>query len=778
VMTYVMDDYREFMRAKGTPGIAFRDGYAIYPEWGDVTRRLAESIDGFAPHLHDFQRFAVAFCSARLRAAVFAECGLGKTSIALAWVMNNATGPSIIAAPLAALHEFENERAKFFPGMDLRIVRTGQFDDWLTDPSGVALVTHHAFVQSRDLSGVSAVVLDESSILKSDNGAIAANLVRCCASVPFRLAMSATPAPNDPTEYATHAAWLGYMKSAAEFRARFFIHDGKDWRPKRHADRELPRWMSRFSIWIRDPAAYGMPCERVLPDPYIRSVVPVETPDEAEDIIPRDLFGEADGVMTMTVRSAIRGSLYRCDDRMAEVVRLASTGPSVVWGIRNQHCDDIERAMRQSGVATRQIAGTTSDEDRVAIIRSFQSGEVDCIVSKPKVIGHGVNLQRAEVHVFAGYDESYEAYHQAVRRSHRQGRNGALRVYFVVSPDERRIIESLDAKGKKWDLDASCQEREFAAALKADVDSYHTGKPMDIATEDLVREDPAETEHFRLYHGDCVEVMDTMDPDSMDLAVFSPPFASLFTYSSEKADMGNCSEHGDEEFNIHFHHFAGRLMRVMKPGRCVALHLAQLVAFRSKHGRKGLRDFRGTVIAAMERAGFYYHGEFVIPKNPQAQAIRTKSDRLQFSQFRRNSLESTPSLNDYVLQFKKPGEPDVVVKNDVSNDEWIDWASGVWTGIRETDVLTGWMSARAEEDEKHICPLQLPVIDRCIRLWTNPGEVVFTPFLGIGSEVYQSILRRRKGVGVELKREYFVQAVRNCNRAVAETYGQLELFGS
>jgi DNA modification methylase len=265
--------------------------------------------------------------------------------------------------------------------------------------------------------------------------------------------------------------------------------------------------------------------------------------------------------------------------------------------------------------------------------------------------------------------------------------------------------------------------------------------------------------------------MAELEAESVDLAVFSPPFASLFTYSSETADMGNCSDQAEEEFNLHFSHFCEALFRVMRPGRVVALHLAQLIAFRARHGRKGLRDFRGSVIEAMEMAGFHYYGEFVIPKNPQAAAIRTKSERLQFAQFKRDSLESSPALNDYVLEFRKPGEQKHPVKNDVSNEEWINWASGVWSDIRETDVLS-YHAARGEEDEKHICPLQLSVIERCIRLWTNPGEVVFSPFAGIGSEVYTAIRQRRFGLGIELKGEYFRQAAGYCERAVAETYHQ------
>jgi DNA modification methylase len=165
----------------------------------------------------------------------------------------------------------------------------------------------------------------------------------------------------------------------------------------------------------------------------------------------------------------------------------------------------------------------------------------------------------------------------------------------------------------------------------------------------------------------------------------------------------------------------------------------------------------------------------VIPKNPQAVAIRTKSERLQFSQFKRDSLESSPALNDYVLHFRKPGKQAAKVENDVTNEEWINWACGVWGDIRETDVLTGFRKERGEDDEKHICPLQLEVIRRCVRLWSNHGETVFTPFLGIGSEAYIAIEQGRKAYGVELKPEYFKQAVRNAELSITKTHRQQSL---
>lgn len=771
----VRADYRAFLQAKVTPGVRYEGDYAILPSWNHASRDIADALSEHAPHLHDYQRFAVTFAIARARAALFMECGLGKASATLAWIEHVRQGkPGMISAPLAALHEFENERDKFFPGLPLRLLATADVDAWLANPEGVALVTHHAFVRERDLTGVEAFALDESSVLKANAGVIGTNISRATRPLAYRLACSATPAPNDPTEYAQHAVFLGYMRSDAEFRARFFVRDGKEWRVKGHAKEALPKWLARFALWMRNPAVYGMPC-KALPEgepPLIR--IPL-LPGEHNLGTDLDLFGAPATAMTMSQRSTIRTDLYGADLRTARVVELCRGKPTIVWAIRNPHADQLEKSIRAAGFRVAQIAGVTEDEERVRIVRAFQAGELDVLVSKPKVIGHGVNLQRAERMIFAGYDESYEALHQAVRRAHRQGRVGKLEVFILAAPEEAPVLTALRNKGDRWREDSERQEQEFARALAGDLEAYHEGRTMTLHKDEAERLPDVSTEHYWVRHGDSIEEMATMLPETVDLSIFSPPFSSLFTYSSEAADMGNCSDQATEEFNIHFVHFADALLRVMKPGRVVCLHLGQLIAFRARHGRKGMRDFRGAVIGIMELAGFHYYGEFVIPKNPQAVAIRTKSERLQFSQFKRDSLESSPALNDYMLQFRKPGKQDVPVLNDVSNDEWIRWASGVWDDIRETDVLS-YHSARGEEDEKHICPLQLTVIERCVRLWSNPGEVVFSPFGGIGSEPYTAIRQKRIGWAIELKAEYFRQMVKSCERAVSETYHQTSLL--
>jgi hypothetical protein len=210
------------------------------------------------------------------------------------------------------------------------------------------------------------------------------------------------------------------------------------------------------------------------------------------------------------------------------------------------------------------------------------------------------------------------------------------------------------------------------------------------------------------------------------------------------------------------------------PGRICAVHVQQLTTTMSAHGVIGLTDFRGQVIAAYVDAGWIFHGEVTVDKDPQAQAIRTKAQALMFVTKNRDSSMTRPALADYLLLFRKPGDNEVPIKNDVTNDEWIEWARPVWLDIKESNTLNARV-AREAADERHICPLQLDFIERCVRLWSNPGETVFTPFAGIGSEVYIAVQHGRRALGIELKPSYWQTAVRNL-RVLDEQKNQSELF--
>ena len=270
---------------------------------------------------------------------------------------------------------------------------------------------------------------------------------------------------------------------------------------------------------------------------------------------------------------------------------------------------------------------------------------------------------------------------------------------------------------------------------------------------------------YAVHQGDCIpHMLEEMPPQSVDFSVFSPPFPSLFSYTSKAEDIGN-SENMKGEAKIHLSYFFRGLARVLKPGRAVVVHVMQIPRLK-RSGEVGLHDYRGLNIRLGERAGLVYEYDWVVRKNPQAQAIRTRSRELQFAGLESDRAKQRGCLPDYLIKFRAPGENEVAIDSDgdVSRNEWIEWAECCWSNIRETNTLNV-KEARSEEDTKHICPLQLDVIDRLVRLYTNPGEVVFSPFTGIGSEGYVSLQRGRSFYGCELKPEYHAQALKNLAKA-------------
>lgn len=288
-------------------------------------------------------------------------------------------------------------------------------------------------------------------------------------------------------------------------------------------------------------------------------------------------------------------------------------------------------------------------------------------------------------------------------------------------------------------------------------------------------------ESFALYNGDCCEVVRGIPDESIGYTVYSVPFATLYVYSNSDRDLGNCANYA--EFGEHYSFLIRELLRVTKPGRLTSVHCMNLPTTKQHHGAIGIQDFRGDIIRAHVEAGWIYHSEVVIWKDPVTAMQRTKAIGLLHKQIVKDSCMSRQGIPDYVCTFRKPGvNPDPVAgeldhfagdkstfksEGRLSIDIWQRYASPVWMDINPSNTLQKG-SAREEEDERHICPLQLDVIERCLQLWSNPGDTVLSPFAGIGSEIYQAILMDRKGVGIELKESYFRQAVANCRIAEAE----------
>lgn len=287
---------------------------------------------------------------------------------------------------------------------------------------------------------------------------------------------------------------------------------------------------------------------------------------------------------------------------------------------------------------------------------------------------------------------------------------------------------------------------------------------MTIETQPYLVDDAA-GECWRLLLGDSCERLAEIPDDSIDLSIYSPPFASLYTYSPSERDLGNSAS--EEEFIEHYGFILDHMLRVTKPGRTSAVHVQQTAILKSREGYVGLRDFRGRVIQAHLDAGWIFYGEVTVDKNPQLQAVRTKAQGLMFVQLRRDSALSRPALADYVLIFHKPGDNETPINPDIDNETWIKWASPVWYGIAEMSTLNPGSGAE-DADDRHICPLQLPLIERAVRLWSNPGETVLSPFAGIGSEGYVALQHHRKFIGCELKPSYWNTAVENLKKAEHE----------
>lgn len=293
--------------------------------------------------------------------------------------------------------------------------------------------------------------------------------------------------------------------------------------------------------------------------------------------------------------------------------------------------------------------------------------------------------------------------------------------------------------------------------------------------------DQYQTDRYSIYNGDTTEIIKAIPDDSIGLSVFSPPFSQLYTYSNSDRDLGN--SRSDEEFFTHFQFIAKEIYRILMPGRIMAVHCMQIPAMKERDGYIGLKDFRGGLIRLFQDCGFIYHGEVTVWKDPVVEMQRTKALGLLHKQLKKDSSRTRMGLPDYIIFMRKDGDNPEPISHtnetfpvdlwqDYASPVWKEYATPVWWDINQSNTLNKMFVD--EESERHICPLQLDVIERCIKLYSNEGDTVFTPFMGIGSEVYEAVKMNRKGLGIELKKEYFQQAKKNLS-ALDEEDKQLTL---
>ena len=719
------------------------------------------------PRLFDYQRDIVRWACRKGRCAVFADTGLGKTYISLEWarLMGQRT---LFVAPLSVARQ----TVRMSADVDIEI-RYARNQAQVTDDCNI-WITNYEMLDHFDASKFGAVVLDESSILKSLDGKTKQMLIDMFQATPYRLCCTATPAPNDRTEIGNHSEFLGITKMS-DMLAMFFVHankemvtevngitlrrklgndNGQEWRLKHHAEQSFYRWMASWAMSIRKPSDLGYSDDGfILPALH---VTPVWI-DYA--YVPSDqlVFTELGGLSG--ARAVRRETLQQRCETAAALVN-ASDEQWIVWTGLNDESSMMADLIPDSV----EIVGADSPESKATSIEAFQDGKYRVLVSKPSIAGFGMNFQNAHNQIFVGLSYSWEEWYQAIRRSYRFGQKSEVNIYVVLTEAEREIFDTIMMK-----------ERVASTMSEQLIDHVKGYEMADMEDEDIGAFEYGEKtitgKNFTAMLGDSAQRLAEIPDESIDLSVYSPPFAQLYVYSATEYDLGNSKT--SEEFFTHYGFIIREILRVTKSGRLTCVHTADIPAMASRDGYIGMKDFPGEVIRAYEANGWIYHGYAIVAKNPQAQAIRTHSKALLFVQVRKDSAASRPAILDRVLFFVKPGDNAVpitpVANGEMDNDKWIDWAGGIWTGIAESDTLQ-YQAARDPNDELHLCPLQLGTIERCIKLYSNPGETILTPFGGIGSEAYTALKFNRKAIAIELKPSYYSLMIRNLRAIESEKH--------
>ncbi len=742
------NDYQEFIESKKISPII--SGF-------DVD---AEKLNS---NLFDFQRAIVKWALKRGRAAIFADTGLGKTLMQTSWadeVAKKTNGNVLIFAPLCVAQQTIREGEKF----DIKISYT-------RDQNGVKPginITNYEMMDKFDLSLFSGVVLDESSIIKNRDGKTRNAIIEGCANVPYRLSCTATPSPNDFMELGNQVEFLGVM-GMTEMLAMYFVNDGSEtqkWVLKGHGKSKFWEWMATWAICIRSPEDIGFNGEKYRLPPLNMTGHVVESEST------QGLF--ADIAMGLLERNKARKESI--DDRVIKCSDLVNGNQEqwVVWCNRNEEAEKLCKSI--DGAV--DVSGSSSLEEKEDAINKFLSGEVRVIVSKPKVLGAGMNFQNCHNTAFVGLSDSWEQYYQAIRRFYRFGQEKIVNVHVISAESEGAVVANIKRKEDQNNEMGAEMVKYMSNAMKKEI--FGLSQEKSEYTREVVK-----TQEYEIHLADCVDLASEIETGSIDYTLFSPPFESLYVFSNSIRDMGNSTK---EQFYEHFRFLVDEMLRITRPGRLLSFHCMNLPTSKANDGYIGIRDFRGQLIKLFQDAGWIYHSEVCIWKNPVVAMQRTKALGLLHKTIRKDSSMSRQGIADYLVTMRKPGDNDKPIQhyrdqeeaNQYDGDEskifpvelWQKYASPVWMDIDQSRTLN-FRESKDPDDIKHICPLQLDVIERALNLWTTKNDLVFSPFMGIGSEGFQAVSMGRRFIGSELKKSYFDLAVKNMKDAKRKT---LDLF--
>lgn len=911
IKDFSLNEYLDLIKIRALPdydvngnSISFRNFY--------LDEKYREQADALPlplnDKLFDYQQIVTRVAYIKEKYALFMDAGLGKTYCLgelARQIYHKYDGKIIICVPLNIMHQFEEMILDFFPdfpafdhlhGSKMTLKEWCYYGD-----NRICFVNHERFIKEQELHNVDAFLLDEASILKGGqggNGKIAKNIIKSTLGVRYKYAASATPAPNDRTEYAMIAQFLEIVRTEFEFYSLFFTIKDDSYVLKRHATDAFYRYLASFSIFIRSPKAYGFNDNLEGLKQWQEKYKRVEMTTEQLNMIGKwstnGKQGMLPGVATkprgMTQRGKFsqisKGFVYRIDndgkktttlvnsEKPKTIRKIIESHPNeqfIIWTVFDEEGDILERELSKTGLNIVHVTGSTKEDKRVEYIDQFRHGDIDIIISKPRILGYGLNFQFCRIAIYSGLQDSYEQYYQSVKRIHRYGQEKQVLIYHVFTQYEEAILQNVLKKQTEMQRDFEYQERLYIRSLYDELKQWlelENYKPMEVQEMTIK---PVITEQYQLYHGDSIKILTEIANDeksyswlrknSVDLSVFSPPFmGDVFTYTNDPADMGNTrgagAEGGLDEFMLQFQFFLRGMLAVTKPGRIMAMHLEDVPLRKNLDGSMGLFDFVGQAIMEANKAGWILTAKIPILKNQQMTAIVKKVHSLTMSNMEKDRLRIAPCINGYLVLFRKPGEAkirvsdifkcnscnhqgyadtligwqsrrkhksdwlleadikcpecnssNVIVLSEMDGNKWIiyaegtwaenafddfnkssqmpqekrflDWvytALGAWPDITESDTLQNPFHKADEADaDKHLCPLPLSIARRAIELYTLPGETVFTPFLGIGTEVDQALRLGRKAIGIELKPEYFMQAAKAADKAIVEST-QLTLF--
>lgn len=739
--------------------------------------------------LFGFQKFVNKRALKAGKYAIFGDTGTGKTPMQLD-IANNVnketSKPSLILAPLGVTGQTIKK------GLDFGYV-VNRFNE-----GGNIQIANYDQLHNINPDIYGCVILDESSILKNETGKYRNMLIDMFKKTPYKFCFSASPSPNDPTELGNHCEFLDVM-SYDEMLAMYFVNDskkqqGSKWRLKGHAVERFYEFVSTWAIMYSHPRdiGYDMPGYDLPKLNIIEKQIKTDTPKGV-------LFGGL-AVNATDYNSALRETEDMRIEKTIEIINseIPKNEQIIIWCKQNQESDKLFRMLKSLDFDCRNVQGSDSNEKKENDLLEFAENKYQILITKQSIASMGLNYQNCGYQIFNSVDFSFEQAYQAMRRSWRFGRKLPVYCYMITTDRMINVIKTQEEKQKNFKK----MQQEMTKAVNKNINNELLKRNYDI--EDV------KTENYWLMRGDCVQRIKEVPDNSVDIMIFSPPFADLYVYSNHVEDMGNVKDY--DQFKEQFKYLVKEIKRVIKPGRIVAVHSMNLPTLKSREGYIGLRRFNSMIGDLFEDEDMYLHSEHAIWKDPLLAAVRTKTKGLAHKTLCSDSVQVRTGIFDLIQCFKTKEENESPIEHDLlrtyvpmgdfdkfpttiegfneywgydveskytkeeqySHHIWQRYASPVWMDINATDTLQ-YMCARGNNDEKHICPLQLSVIKRLLTLYSKKGETILSPFGGIGSEGFEGVKNGLYSISIELKESYFEINKRN-HRAAIEQNGQLTLF--